>query len=145
MKGHQHPGAAAARIAVPEQTDPATDLIRWLAQMQTDLAASLGGVMLQGALPVPVGTAPGGSPRPLSSPGRVVGWSIHETGGVSPALVRIWDGREAGTKPIAYIQVAAGATVNHWQGFGGVSVTDALLVEVVSGAAEGVVYLGAVD
>lgn len=151
MKGF--PGASAARITVPDQDDSQVkevDYVRWLAQLQTDLAASLGGVMLRGALPIPIGSAPGGSLRPLSSPGRIVGWSLHETGGTDPALCRIWDGRESGTRPLAYLSVPAGGTENRWMGGGGISVTDALLVEFASGASlsaavEGVLYLGAVD
>jgi hypothetical protein len=147
MKG-RFPGAAAARIDVPEQDDSQVeqvDYVRWLAQLQTDLAASLGGVTLRGALPIPIGSAPGSSARPLSSPGRIVGWSLHETGGTTPAIFRIWDGREAGTKPLAYLSVAAGVANTVWLGAGGISVTDALFIETVSGTAEGVLYLGAVD
>jgi hypothetical protein len=67
-----HPGAAAAQITVPDQDDSQVqeiDYVRWLTQMQADLASSLGGVMLRAALPIPIGTAPAGSLRPLSSPG----------------------------------------------------------------------------
>lgn len=149
----RYPGATAARITVPDQDDSQigeVDFVRWLSQMQADLAASLGGVMLRGALPIPIGSAPGGSLRPLSSPGRIVGWSLHETGGTSSALLRVWDGREPGTKPLAYIGVPAGGTDNRWLGEGGISVTDALLVELASGdslstSVEGVLYLGAAD
>jgi hypothetical protein len=148
MKGLlSHPGPTAARLAVPDQPDNAEqiDYLRWLSQMQSDMAASLGGVMLQGALPIPIGSAPGGSARPLSSPGRVLGWSIHETSGTVAAVVRIWDGREAGSKPLGYVALAAGGVSNHWIGGGGISVTDALFVETLSGTVEGVLYLGGVD
>lgn len=149
----RYPGAAAARLTVPDQDDSQVqeiDFVRWLSQMQADLAASLGGVMLRGALPIPIGSAPGGSLRPLSSPGRIVGWSLHETEGTNPALLRVWDGRESGTKPLAYISVPAGGTDNKWLGQSGISVTDALLVELATGGSlsasvEGVLYLGAVD
>lgn len=149
----QPPGAAAARLEVPDQPDEGIhemEFVRWAQQMQADLAASLGGVMLRGALPIPIGGAPGGSLRPLSSPGRIVGWSLHESAGTNSALVRVWDGREPGTKPLAYISVPAGGTDNRWLGEGGISVTDALLVELATGGSlsqsvEGVLYLGAVD
>lgn len=142
------PGPAVARLTVPDQDDtPAVgeiDFVRWASQLQADLAASLGGVMLRGALPVPIGAAPGGSTRPLSSPGRVVGWSILETSGTNPATVTVWDGREAGSKPLAYIHVGAGLAETAWFGQAGISVTDALLIDI-SGTVEGVLYLGAVD
>jgi hypothetical protein len=148
-----HPGAAAAQITVPDQDDSQVqeiDYVRWLTQMQADLASSLGGVMLRAALPIPIGTAPAGSLRPLSSPGRIVGWSLHETAGANPAVVRLWDGRESGTRPLAYVSVPAGGTDNRWLGAGGVSVTDALLLDFATGAGlsstvEGVLYLGAAD
>lgn len=141
-------GPAVARLTVPDQDDtPATseiDFVRWASQLQADLAASLGGVMLRGALPVPIGAAPGGSTRPLSSPGRVVGWSVLETSGAAPATVTVWDGREAGSKPLAYIHLASGLGETIWLGQAGISVTDALLIDI-SGTVEGVLYLGGVD
>jgi hypothetical protein len=147
------PGASAARLTVPDQPDDQVqevDYVRWLMQMSADLATSLGGVMLQGALPVPIGSAPGGSVRPLSSPGRIVGWSLHETGGTNPAVMRVWDGRESGTKPLVYVSIPASGTDNRWLGTGGISVTDALFIEFAAGGSlsqsvEGVLYLGAVD
>ena len=145
MKVSRHPGAAAARITVPDQPDNQIreiDYIRWLSQMQADIAESLGGVMLRGARPVPIGTAPGGSPHPLTSPGRLVGWSVRETSGADAAVVALWDAREAGSRPLAYISLAGGASDTRMLS-PGVSVVDALFVEVVSGAVEGVVYLGA--
>jgi len=148
------PGATAASITVPDQDDSGVkeiDYVRWLSQLQSDLAASLGGIMLRGALPVAVGAAPGGTLRPLSSPGRIVGWSLHETKGTSPALVRLWNGREAANSPpLAYIAIGQGGVDNVWLGNSGISVTEAVLVEFVSGGGlstdvEGVLYLGAVD
>ncbi len=151
MRRHllQHPGPAAARLDldVPDQSDaatPDTDYVRWLSQLQADVAQSLGGIMMQGARPVPVGSAPGGTNTPIRSAGRLVGWSLHETSGTVAALVRIWDGRESGSHPLAYIALDAGKTLNSWNA-PGISITDALLVEVASGAVEGVVYLGAAD
>jgi hypothetical protein len=145
----QHPGPAAARLELdaPDQPDtatPETEYVRWLSQLQADVAQSLGGIMMQGARPVPVGSAPGGTNTPARSPGRLVGWSLHETTGTAAALVRFWDGRETGSKPLAYVALAAGQTLNSWNG-PGISITDALLVEVATGAVEGVAYLGAAD
>lgn len=141
-------GMSAARITVPDQDDTAAtgeiEFVRWAAQLQADLAASLGGVMLRGALPIAIGSAPGGSTRPLSSPGRVVGWSLLETSGTAAATVTLWDGREAGSRPLAYLHVGAGLADTQWLGGGGISVTDALLIDI-SGAVAGVLYLGAVD
>src|SRR4051794_32192724 len=101
------------RVEVPDQSDaatPDTEYVRWMTQLQADLAKSLGGVMLQAAQPVAVGSAPGGSLRPLSSPGRIVGWSIRETTGTAGAVVTLWDGREPGTRPLAYVSLDQGKT-----------------------------------
>jgi hypothetical protein len=139
------PGAARLDITVPDQDDPPGDVewVRWLSQLQADLSESINGVALRAARPVSVGT--GGGPRPLSSPGRIVGWSLKETTGAAGAYLRIWDGREAGGgQLLACISVAQGITTNHSTP-GGINVSDAVYVEVVSGAVEGVIYLGGVD
>lgn len=140
------PGAARLDITVPDQDDPVGDAewIRWLSQMQADLAESLNGVALRAARPVSVGT--GGTPRPLSSPGRIVGWSLKETSGAAAAYVRVWDSREAGSgQLLACIALAQGTSVNHSTPGAGINVSDAVCVEVVTGAVEGVLYLGGVD
>lgn len=142
-----HAGPAAARldIAVPDQEDPPeSEYVRWLTQLQADLAQSLGGVALRAARPVAIGSAPNSSGRPLSSPGRIVGWSIRETAGAA-AAVRLWDGREAGGQLLATVALAASDSHTVMPTGGGISVSDALFVEVVTGAVEGVVYLGGVD
>ncbi|MFC8717782.1 hypothetical protein [Kitasatospora sp. NPDC057198] len=152
MKGslspwRQHPGPTAARldIEVPDQADPPEgEYIRWLSQLQADLAESINGVAIRAARPVPIGSAPGSSARPLSSPGRVVGWSVRETAGAA-AVVRLWDGRDAGGQLLAAISLAASGAQTIMPTGGGINVSDALFVEVVSGAVEGVLYLGAVD
>lgn len=148
----QGPASARLDVEVPTQSDEATDhteYIRWLSQLQADVAQSLGGIMLQGARPVPIGLAPGGTKTAIRSPGRLVGWSLHETTGANPALVRFWDGREVGANPLGYVTVNAGQAINLWNP-PGISITDALLVEFVTGgglstSVEGVVYLGAAD
>jgi hypothetical protein len=144
--------AGTLAVEVPDQPDDASaiDHVRWLSQMQADLAQSLGGVMLQGARPVAIGSAPGGSQRPLSSPGRLVGWSVHETSGTGSAVLRIWDGRETNTRLVAILSVPAGQAVDNVWISPGVSITDALYVEILSGGGlsttvEGVLYLGAAD
>jgi hypothetical protein len=147
------PGATAAQITVPDQDDSQVreiDYVRWASQMQADLAQSLGGIMLRGARPVPIGSAAAGSNRPLSSPGRIVGWSLHETSGTNPALVRLFDGRDTTGSLLASVQVAASPAAascnNTWFGTSGISVTDALYVDVSgAGTIEGTLYLGGVD
>ncbi|MEV4557784.1 hypothetical protein AB0K51_12380 [Kitasatospora sp. NPDC049285] len=145
----QHAGPAAARldVTVPDQDDdqvPEVEYIRWLSQLQADLAQSINGVALRAARPVAIGVAPNGSQRPLSSAGRIVGWSVRETTGAA-AVVRLWDGREAGGQLLGVIAFPAGAAANVMPSGGGINVSDALFVEVVTGTVEGVLYLGGVD
>jgi hypothetical protein len=143
----RHPGPAAARIAVPEQPEHArdTDVLRWLAQMQADLAQSLGGIMLRAARAVPVGTADGGTSMVSSSPGRLVGWSLRETTGSAGFTVRLRNGTDSGQPLIACVAGAAGAVDTRFLAPGGVSFTEGLYVEILSGTVEGVVYLGAAE
>lgn len=153
MKGPRWGGASVAAVTVPTQDDSQVeevDYVRWAMQLQADLAASLGGVMLRGAHPVPIGTAPGGSNRPTSSPGRVVGWSIRETGGTSGCVMRLFDGRDTSGSLLATVQVAASpaaaSSQQTWFGNSGISITDALYVDISgTGVLEGCLYLGAVD
>lgn len=87
---HWHPGLTAPRTRVVDpvkDADPETvftDGIRWLSQLMTDVAQSLNGVALQGALPVPFGYDAGGRGPRLSisrSAGRLLGYSLSETAG----------------------------------------------------------------
>lgn len=141
------PGPTAATITVPDQDDSQVreiDYVRWAMQLQADLAQSLGGVMLRGARPVPLGTAANSSSRPTSSPGRLVGWSVRETSGAAAATVRLFDGRDTSGTLLATLQLTSGQSHQNWLGGSGVSITDALYVDI-TGQIEGSVYLGAVD
>jgi hypothetical protein len=66
----------------------------WYAQMYADVAKSLRGVALQGALPIQIGYDDGGrelgqngSQQISRSAGRLLGWSIRETSGAAVNLV----------------------------------------------------------
>lgn len=148
---YRHPGPAAARLTVtaPDEPEPVheIDLVRWASQMRADVAESVGGVMLRAARTVPLTVLP----TILSaSPGRLVGWSVRETAGTSPYVLRLRNGDNSAADLVAIVAGAAGAADSHWFGPGGLSFTDGLYVEIVTGAGlsssvEGVVYLGAAD
>jgi len=146
----RHPGPAAARltIAVPDEEEPREiDVARWLAQMQTDVAESLGGIMLRAARPVALTVLP---TIVSSSPGRLVGWSVRETVGTDPYVLRFHNGDNDEADLVAMITGGAGTADNQWFGPGGLSFTEGLYVELVSGgglssAIEGVLYLGSAD
>jgi hypothetical protein len=146
----RHPGPAAARltVTVPDEDEPReVDVARWLAQMQADVAESLGGVMLRSARPVPITVLP---TILSSSPGRLVGWSVHETVGANPYVIRLRNGTEGSADLVAVISGNAGSAESRWFGPGGISFTEGLYVEIVVGGGlsqtvEGVVYIGAAD
>ena len=143
--------AGMSRIPAPEtpKETPEIEYVKWLAQMQTDLAQSHNGVLLQGARPAPLGgvDAGTGTVRLTGSAGRLVGWSVRETGGVNGAVIRLHDSRDTSGTVIAVISVNAGQAQTIWLD-AGVSFVDALAAELVTGAnlstaIEGSVYLGA--
>lgn len=143
---YRHPGPAAARITVPEQSEhPSdTDIFRWLSQMQADIAETVGGIMLRAARAAPIGIADGANALVSASPGRLVGWSIRETTGSATAVVRFRNGTDALQPLIGCVDLAAGGTSTQYFG-PGVSYTEGLYVETLSGSFEGAVYLGAAD
>lgn len=141
MSRHLH--SAMATVPGPEKDTEEVDYVRWLQQMQTDLAESLNGVLLRGARPVQIGTAAGATNRPTSSGGRLVGWSIRETTGTTPAVLRFYDGRGSDAPLVAVANLAGGGSATHWLG-SGISLTEGLYVDI-TGAIEGAAYLGAAE
>ena len=144
---------------------PELELMRVIQQLQANLADSVNGVTLRGALPVPVGGPVGGANngatlRPLANgAGRLVGWSIRESSLVGPVLVRFFDGPDANGRLIDAVPLASGAaaapgsTSRVWYGPGGLSLTAGLFIQLTAldgvsaavGAIEGDVFLGSVD
>jgi hypothetical protein len=132
----------------PEKGTKEIDYVRWLQQMQTDLAETMGGVLLRGARAVQVGTAGGGTQRATSSPGRLVGWSLRETVGTQAGVVRFYDGRDANGLLVATVALPQGSDRQAWFAPGGISLTEGLFVEFVGGLSqtiEGAVFLGAAE
>lgn len=146
----RYPGPSAARLTITpdeEQEPREIDVIRWLSQMQADVVESVGGIMLRSARPVPLTVLP---TQVSGSPGRLVGWSFRETVGTNPYVIRFHNGPDAAADLVAMITGSAGTADNKFFGPGGVSFTEGLYVELVTGAGlsaavEGVVYLGAAD
>jgi hypothetical protein len=149
----QPAGATAARLDIdaPDQAEPEGDIqfVRWLSQMQTDLAQSIGGITLQAARPhtLTLGSATGSQLSGVA--GRLVGWSVRETGGVNPLAARLRNGADNAQPIIAEIYAEAGKVDTKWLP-PGVSFTEGLYLEVVTGTGlstsiEGTVYIGAAD
>lgn len=142
---HPAPVPRPHAVAALEADSPELSTVRWLEQLRTDLAESVGGVVLRGARAVPIGT--GLSTRPTSSAGRLAGWNLRETTGAAGAVVRLWNGRELGAAVLlATIGLPSGATDTHHFPGGGINVDDqGVIVELVSGSVEGVIFLGGVS
>lgn len=147
---YRHPGPAAARLTVdvPDEQEPSeVDVVRWLSQMQADVVESVGGIMLRSARPYLLTVLP---TIVSASPGRLMGWSVRETTGANPYVIRFHNGDSPAADLVGMITGGGGTADNKWFGPGGVSFTEGLYVEVVTGgglsqAIEGVVYLGAAD
>lgn len=75
---------------------------------------------------------------------RLVGWSLRAGSG-GPAVLALYDAREAFGEPVAVVTIPADGTDNHSFPGGGVSITEALFFAVTSGTVAGSLYLGAVD
>lgn len=93
----------------------------------------------------------GGDYRPIvngasgvlyASAGTLTGYSIRETAG-APAVVRVHDGRDASGDLLVTIGLAADESATVVLPHQGVGFALGLYVEIVSGAVEGTVYVGA--
>lgn len=119
----------------------------WLERF-TELAVrqtqSLNGVLLRGARPVPVGLSAGGTTRPATSDGSLVGFALRETTGAAAAVVELRESDAAGPLLVP-ITLTAGASVREWFAPGGVNFSNGLFVVVVSGSVDGSVFLRAGD
>lgn len=114
-------------------------------ELQTGLAQFHNGVRLRGARSKPVGA--GGSPMVWAGPGRLVGWSVHNTG-ATVATLTLRDSRDATGEIVAVVELQAagvhGSDYSLWAGDGGISFGEGLYA-VVTGTIEGAVWVGAVD
>lgn len=116
-----------------------------LERIRAAVARSGRGVILQGAevralqdrSVAPTGTQLAGAG------GRLQGWSLRETA-AAPARLVLRNGRDSAADVVAIVSLSAGESNREfWPG--GVSFTEALYADLVLGAVEGVVYIGAVD
>jgi hypothetical protein len=114
-------------------------------ELQTGLQQFHNGRRLLGARSLPVGT--GGRPVVWAGPGRLVGFSVHNTA-AGPATIVLRDSHDAAGEIIATIDLQAagsvGSSASLWAGDGGISFGDGLYAQI-TGTVEGAVYIGAVD
>lgn len=128
------PVSTADRIAASLAAQT-LELQRISAELQSGLREFTGTSPLTGARVL--------APRALAwaGAGRLVGWSLRSVGTVAQVTLR--DGRDSSGDVVAVIDLAGSETI--WLGPGGVTLTEGLYVETVSGAVTGALWLGAVD
>lgn len=89
--------------------------------------------------------APGASGQLIAGGGKLLGWSIRETSGAAPAVVQLTDGPAGGQGLLQTFGLLAGQSLSDWQAIHPAPYYDAVNVVVVSGAVEGVVWVGIAD
>lgn len=109
---------------------------RW-EEDQVRIAQTQGGVQLRGANVVPIGT--GGTTRPLTSTGTLMGWVVRETAGAI-ATINLRDGDNPASGLILPIGLAAAGFSHEWFGPGGLSIQEGVFVETVAGAFVGSLF-----
>lgn len=119
--------------------------VRWLTQLQTDLAETVGGVLLRGARVVQIGASVGGTARPTTAANALVGYGIRNLSDVDPATVLLRDGGDNAGDLVMPLVLAPAESARDWFGPGGLGLSQGLFVDVVSGAVDGAVYLRGVD
>lgn len=125
----------------PAETPPAElAFVRWIEQLETDLASSVGGVLLRGARVAQIENAR----RPTTAPGALVGYTVRETAGAA-AVVNLRDGGDVAGDLVVTVALAAGASETVWFGPGGLNLAQGLYVDVAAGDVAGAVYLRGVD
>lgn len=136
----KHPSAHTVVTTTLEDLIPRfSEVTEWLQRVHDELV-SLNGIRRDGALVRPI--LNGASLRLSTSAGQVLGYSVRETSGAAAAVLRLRDGSDTSGDLVATIQLPANASATVWLAPHGVAFVQGLYAEVVSGALEGVVYLG---
>jgi hypothetical protein len=125
--------------------DALVTFTKWISELRTDLAGSVSGVLLRGALVVPVGSAANATSRPTTTGGALVGYGLRNTDPANPATVYLRDGADSDGTLVVPIQLAGGAAASAWFGPGGLNLVSGLFVDIAAGAVEGTVHLRGAD
>lgn len=121
----------------PESAEAQIAFTRWLMQLRTDVAETVNGVLLHGARPVPVGA--GGTQRPTTSAGSLIGYGLRNLSDSVSADVLFIDPETAAV--ILPLALSPGESVRDWFGPGGIHLGSSGLVIEVTGDVDGAVYL----
>lgn len=134
-----------------EGPDPQLVFEHLISQLQAAVSQSINGITLRGSLPVPIGSAPQGTTKPVGggTAGRLMAIEVRETTTTNPVLVRIYDGEQTNGRLLVTIPVGNGAGVQRT--YPGISFISGLTVVATAldgtsapvGAFEGVVCIGA--
>lgn len=106
-----------------------------LERLRAEMAGTRNAVELRGAEAKPL---TGSNQQITTSPTRILGFAIHETSGLNPATVMLYD--SATGDLIAPVSLTASESAREWWGPGGVAATTSLYA-VVSGTVEGSIFV----
>jgi hypothetical protein len=109
--------------------------------IRAELVPSRNAVPLRGAEYRSLYANAGAGVRVMAAGGRLAGYSVRETTGAAPAVIRLRDGADVAGDLVATIALTQGQSLTAWLMPTGISLTYGLFAEVVTGAIEGVAYL----
>lgn len=115
---------------------------RHLLERVRDELVSINGVARRGAGARPI--VNGQSIRLATSSGQLAGFSLRETSGAAPAVVRLLDGSDASGDILFTVALLAGASNHEWLLPHGLFYGAGLFVQVLTGTIEGAIFLGPV-
>lgn len=126
-----------------DDLEPQIDYTKWLAELRTDLSESVAGVVLRGARPVPVGITQGGTKRPTTVSGALVGFALRNRSSstTTNVVVYFYDGAGPDSDVILTVTLAPGESARDWFGPGGIHLGARGLYVEADGPIDGSVFL----
>lgn len=126
-----------------QSIEPQIEFTKWLAQLKTDVAESVSGVVLRGARPVPVGITQGATKRPTTVAGALVGFALRNRSASTDTnvVVYFYDGAGTDGDVILTVTLAPGESARDWFGPGGIHLGARGLYVEADGPIDGSVFL----
>jgi hypothetical protein len=137
----QHPDSLDAKLAAQ------VEFTRLIAELRTQMAETVSGVVLRGARPVAVGITRGATKRPTTSAGALIGFALRNVSDITDANVTVYfhDGPDAGADVILAVSLAPGESARDWFAPGGIHLGDQGLYVEADGDIDGSVFLRGLD
>lgn len=146
MGRKSHPDGTPAAPPPAQPDEKQVQVLQWGAELQRDLAQTMGGVLLRGARPVPVGLSRDATKRPATSPGNaLMGFAIKNLSPTSPCTVTFIDGEDEDGDVVLEVELSPSESASEWFGFSGVSLRQGLFYLDPSNQTKGSVFLRGSD